>query len=190
MRAAASPMTWSRFAVAAVTAEPPTGARDAEFAALYAATARPLWGYLRAACGDPATADDLLQESYLRWFESDPARRDAGGQRAYLFAIATNLLRDRWRRGRRAPDATPLGDGDAAAPAGGDAVATRVDVQRALAQLPPRERQLLWLAHVEGLNHQEVAQVLGLRPASVRVLLFRARRRLAGGLGAGAEARP
>jgi RNA polymerase sigma-70 factor (ECF subfamily) len=61
-----------------------------------------------------------------------------------------------------------------------------MDVQRALAKLALRDRQLLWLAHVEGASHREVAAALGLGVASVRVLLFRARRRLAAHLG-GAE---
>jgi RNA polymerase sigma-70 factor (ECF subfamily) len=45
--------------------------------------------------------------------------------------------------------------------------------------LKVRERQLLWLAYVEGSNHKEIAQLTGLRHKSVRLLLFRARRRLA-----------
>jgi RNA polymerase sigma-70 factor (ECF subfamily) len=44
------------------------------------------------------------------------------------------------------------------------------------------ERSLLWLAHVEGLSHAEVAAALDVKPGSVRVLLFRARRALAGRL--------
>ncbi len=42
-----------------------------------------------------------------------------------------------------------------------------------------RDRQLLWLAHVEGANYHELAKALGLREGSVRVLLSRARQRLA-----------
>jgi RNA polymerase sigma-70 factor (ECF subfamily) len=52
-------------------------------------------------------------------------------------------------------------------------------VERCLRELKPRERALLWLAHVEGADHREIAAVLGVAEPSVRVLLFRARRRLA-----------
>jgi RNA polymerase sigma-70 factor (ECF subfamily) len=45
--------------------------------------------------------------------------------------------------------------------------------------LKPRERELLWLAYVEGMNHAEVAAATGLRVISVRMLLFRARRKAA-----------
>jgi RNA polymerase sigma-70 factor (ECF subfamily) len=45
--------------------------------------------------------------------------------------------------------------------------------------MKPRERQLLWLAHAEGYTHREIAQITGLAAASIRILLFRARRKIA-----------
>jgi len=51
-------------------------------------------------------------------------------------------------------------------------------VPREFAALAPRERALLWLAYVEGENHQEIADALGLARGSVKVLLFRARAKL------------
>ena len=51
-------------------------------------------------------------------------------------------------------------------------------VAQIFAELKPRERALLWLAYVEGESHEEIAASLGVRPSGVRVLLFRARRRL------------
>jgi len=53
----------------------------------------------------------------------------------------------------------------------------------AMAQMRPRDRQLLWLAHAEGYSHREIAEVTGLGCASVRLLLFRARRKIAKLLG-------
>jgi len=49
----------------------------------------------------------------------------------------------------------------------------------AMAQMRPRDRQILWLAHAEGYSHREIAEITGLGAASVRLLLFRARRRMA-----------
>lgn len=161
--------------------------QDEAFLSFYAATARPLWAYLRASCGDRAIADDLLQESYLRILTVDLRHEGESGQRAYLYRIAGNLLRDHWRRERRRPTAAPLADDETTLDASRDSRASagdhQMDVQRALAKLAPRDRQLLWLAHVEGASHREVAAALGLGAASVRVLLFRARRRLAAHLG-------
>jgi RNA polymerase sigma-70 factor (ECF subfamily) len=56
-------------------------------------------------------------------------------------------------------------------------------MRHAFGQLKPRERQLLWLAYVEGSSHKEIAEAMRLRTGSVRLLLFRARRRLAGLIG-------
>ena len=55
----------------------------------------------------------------------------------------------------------------------------RHDMTRVFGDLKPRERALLWLAHVEELSHAELAEALGLKAKSVKVLLFRARKKLA-----------
>ena len=52
-----------------------------------------------------------------------------------------------------------------------------------MARLKPRERDLLWLAYAQGSSHQEIAESLGLKTSSIKLLLFRARRRLAALLG-------
>jgi RNA polymerase sigma-70 factor (ECF subfamily) len=52
-----------------------------------------------------------------------------------------------------------------------------------MSRLKPRERAILWLAYAEGASHQEIADALGLRPGSLKAMLFRARRRLAALLG-------
>ncbi|HYH00407.1 MAG TPA: RNA polymerase sigma factor [Terriglobales bacterium] len=144
------------------------------FRAFYERTARPLWAYLVRVSGQRDLADDLLQESYCRFLSVDLPRMDEAQQKSYLFRIATNLLRDRWRRmeNTTASDATQAGAYE-------DDIGTKADVRRALELLKPRERQLLWLAYVEGSNHKEIADCTGLRVGSVRLLLFRARRKLA-----------
>jgi RNA polymerase sigma-70 factor (ECF subfamily) len=63
----------------------------------------------------------------------------------------------------------------------------RVDLSRAMARLKPRERDLLWLAYAQGSSHREIADVLGLRTSSIKLLLFRARRRLASLLSEGSR---
>ena len=64
------------------------------------------------------------------------------------------------------------------ADAAGGAV-RRLDLARSMARLKPRERDLLWLAYAQGSSHKEIAETLGLKTASVKLLLFRARQRLA-----------
>jgi RNA polymerase sigma-70 factor (ECF subfamily) len=150
----------------------------AEFAAFYARTAPRLRAYLRRLTGDLALADDLLQEGCLRLLRSARAGGSDAEYAAFLYRTATNLAYDHWRR--RGREARALGRawrGSAAAPALPDG-----DVSRVFDGLRPRERALLWLAHVEGRSHAEIARMLGLRRLSVRVLLFRARAELAGRL--------
>jgi RNA polymerase sigma-70 factor, ECF subfamily len=154
---------------------------EAAFRDLYAEAARPLWAYLASASGDPTLAEDLVQESFLRLLRAAGVPRDPAHLRGYLFRTATNLLRDhrRWRRRRR--EEPPEEAHTAPATEGGEQgeAGLRHDLQRFLARLEPRARKLLWLAHVEGWSHAEIAAAVGLREVSVRVLLFRARRRLA-----------
>ena len=66
-------------------------------------------------------------------------------------------------------------EGSVAASDGAD---LRHDMSRVFEELKPRERALLWLAHVEESDHEEIAEALGLKAKSIRVLLFRARKRL------------
>ena len=64
-------------------------------------------------------------------------------------------------------------------PSGGAEVEVRRDLRRAMQELKPRDRQLLWLGHVEGFSHKEIGEIVGVKAASVRLMLFRARQRLA-----------
>jgi RNA polymerase sigma-70 factor, ECF subfamily len=153
------------------------------FRLFYERTARPVWAYLARMTGDARLADDLLQETFYRFLRADAAHDDDAHRRNYLFRIATNLVHDHRRRFRSEP--MPIGDSTNAAD-GSDAAARavdRVDVSRAFARLKPRERQLLWLAYANGSSHEEIAAALGLKKTSIKLLLFRARRRMAALLG-------
>lgn len=151
------------------------------FAGFYERSARPLWAYLARVSADPALADDLMQESFVRFLCAERAMQIEDGEvasRRYLFRIATNLLRDYWRK-PRASSIEEIPEELFAAKLGGagtDAVAMLAPAMR---QMKPRERQLLWLAHAEGYSHKEIAEVTGLASASIRLLLFRARYKMA-----------
>jgi RNA polymerase sigma-70 factor (ECF subfamily) len=150
------------------------------FASFYQRTARPVWSYLAHVSGNPALADDLLQESYLRFFCAARLSDGEAACRRFLFRIATNLLRDHWRQ--RVP-ASLEGLPEEAFGKDQGADIAQIDSQemlaRAFRRISPRERQLLWLAYAEGATHTEIAEITGLRPAGIRILLYRARRKLA-----------
>jgi len=167
---------------------PDTSARDTTlqmdedtFRSFYTRTSGMLWAYLARATNDPAAADDLLQESYYRLLRTTTTFECEDHRKNYLFRIATNLIRDRFRRPRIDNAQLPEhGEGDI--PASGDLAQQtqqRSDLARAMAQLSQRERALVWLAYGQGSTHQEIAGALGLKPGSIKPLLFRARRKLA-----------
>ena len=148
------------------------------FAGFYERSAPALRAYLVRVSRNSALADDILQESYLRFLCASWPEGGEVNCRRYLFRIATNLLRDHWRR----PQATNLEDVPQQFLAAAD-FSERVDLQAALdpalAQMRPRDRQILWLAHAEGYSHREIAEITGLGTASIRLMLFRARRKMA-----------
>jgi RNA polymerase sigma-70 factor, ECF subfamily len=168
----------------AAEVEVPFEMDEEAFRAFYDRTARPLWSYLARITCDPQVADDLLQESFYRLLRTRGHWESETHRRAYLFRIATNLVRDGQRRARRGhtvalPDSDESSIPSAAADVGETAV-RRTDLRRAMERLRPRERALLWLAYAQGHAHTEIADTLGVKTGSVKLLLFRARRKLAG----------
>ena len=149
-----------------------------EFRAFYDRTSRPLWAYLSRISGDRQIADDLLQEAYYRLLRVNVSFESESHRRNYLYRVATNLVHDTRRRARPSIDRS-VEPADVAGPAPEADAETRADVRRALGHLKPRERALLWLAYAHGSSHAEIAGVLGLKTASIKLLLFRARRKLA-----------
>jgi RNA polymerase sigma-70 factor (ECF subfamily) len=155
---------------------------ETAFRAFYEETSRPLFAYLLRISGNRALAEDLLQDSYCRFLSAKLVPEDALHRRNYLFRIASNLMRDRWRSKKsKGEDPMPESLPDTAASAHDPDL--NIEMQAALQQLKVRERQLLWLAYVEGASHQEIADSTGLKAASIRALLFRARHKLAGLIG-------
>ena len=127
--------------------------------------------------GDPAEADDLAQETFIRLYRSPlPAGREhnVGG---WLYRVAVNLGYNALRASRRR--ATYEQAGDVAAFADPETVATQNDERRyvheTLAQLTEQQAQLLILRHA-GLSYKELAQALDVAPTSIGTLLARAER--------------
>ncbi len=154
---------------------------EASFRVFYERSAPKLFGYLLRVSGERALAEDLLQETYCRFLSGKPPAMDDASRQSYLFRIATNLMRDRWRRNHEDPMPENLAEPESGPPQ----LDRQLELRQAFHQLKLRERQLLWLAYVEGSNHKEIAEATGLRHTSVRLLLFRARRKLANLIRAG-----
>jgi len=155
------------------------------FRAFYERTARGVWAYLARVTGDRQLADDLLQETFYRFLRAAATHDSEAHRRNSLYRIATNLARDARRRSLiRAPFSVSCDDIERVPSSEHGGAAERMaDFTRAMSHLKPRERAMLWLAYAEGASHREIADVLGLRPGSLKPMLFRARRRLAALLG-------
>jgi len=155
------------------------------FRVFYERTARGVWAYLAHVTGDRQLADDLLQETFYRFLRAAATYESETHRRNSLYRIATNLARDARRRSLIRAPFSSRGNEIERVPSADHAGAAerKADFTRAMGQLKPRERAMLWLAYAEGASHREIADVLGVRPASLKPMLFRARRRLAALLG-------
>ena len=149
---------------------------EASFQSFYATTAGPLRAYVARTLGDFGQVDDIVQETYLRLLRTETIPDDPLQVRKIAFRIASNLMADEWRRRKR----TPLAMEPAREPgAAGPDPTLRLDMTRVFDELKPQQRQMLWLSYVEGADHREIATALGVGEGSVRVLLHRARKKLA-----------
>lgn len=152
---------------------------EAEFDAFYKRNGRPLMRYITRLCGDATLAEDLFQKALYLFVRSALPADDEEQMRPYLYRIATNVVHDHWRKSKRQSE-EELDESHVDTTARFEGVELRHDFAKTFEKLTPNERALLWFAHVEGFDHREVAQHVGVKEKSVRVLLHRARRKLAG----------
>jgi RNA polymerase sigma-70 factor (ECF subfamily) len=140
-----------------------------------------LFGFAMALSRDRATAEDLVQETYLRALA---ARRKAPPEenlKGWLFTILHNVWRN--ERRRRRPDALDAApDLAERIPASGedpqqalDRKETRDRLRRAIEGLPEPFREVVLLRCVEGFSYQQVAQIVGCPAGTVMSRLARAR---------------
>jgi RNA polymerase sigma-70 factor (ECF subfamily) len=176
----------------------PEGARAAElalvercrrgelgaFEELYRTHAGRLFSLACRMLGNPTDAEDLLQEIFLSAHRKLESFRGEAALGTWLYRLATNQILDHVRS--RAARAGQLTDGlddatvlaDASEHRLGDRAIGRIDLERALAQLPEGCRAAFVLHDVEGLEHREVADVLGIAEGTSKSQVHKARLRL------------
>ena len=150
------------------------GLDEAAFAAFHARTSRALRAYVYRVLGQAPDVDDIVQEAYLRMLRADVPSDDEEHLRRYLYRVTSNLIVDRWRKRRHEQGEEMMPELASPRPRYEEDAA----VAKIFAELKPRDRALLWLAYVEGDSHEEIASSLGVGRRGVKVMLFRARRRL------------
>jgi len=130
--------------------------------------------------GSMAEAEDVVQDTWLRWHAAAP--RDLLAPVAWLTTVTTRLALDRLRRLKRERDTLPEPWLDDALPSGEDQVERLCDVSYGvllmLQRLSPDERAALLLHDVFDVPHGEIARILGIRTEHSRQLVRRARGRV------------
>jgi RNA polymerase sigma-70 factor (ECF subfamily) len=132
-------------------------------------------------CGNSAAAEDLTQETFLRAWKARLRLRDPKALRVWLFRITANLWRDQLRRHQsRVARAGPLpAEQPDSTPAPERQAAGRDELRRALVamdDLPPRQREVLYLSACDGLSVSEIADILEISSDSVKASLSLARK--------------
>ena len=156
------------------------------FDALFERWSRPLLRYLERMVREPAAAEELVQEAFLRVYRARDRYVPDARFSTWLYRIATNLALNELRRPHRRDPHDSLNAEQAPVlpaptPATDDVVHARQRARRlevALEELPERQRAALWLTAVEGLSYAQVADSLEVSESAVKALVHRARTRL------------
>jgi len=139
-------------------------------------------------CGSLATAEDAVQEALARAWERSERGEQIESLRAWVMKVAINLVRSGFRRmlaERRARDRLLAGrswSGQSIGPSVSGAE-DALDIERALARLPRRQREATVLRYYLDLSVLEVAHALGVNEGTAKTTLFRARKALGDALG-------
>lgn len=150
------------------------GDKDA-LSALWDAITPKLYGYVMNVTRDAMVADDTLQETWLKAIANLPQWKSRGIRfDAWLFAIAKNELRQRWRANER-HRTTPIAEGMPHEPVAPDAaMEEKLLVETAFGALSEDDREILRLRYIADLETKEIARVLRISAVAARVRIHRA----------------
>jgi RNA polymerase sigma factor (sigma-70 family) len=147
---------------------------EAAFESLYSRHVRDVYGYALGVLGSSADAEDVTQTTFLNAYRALQDGQRPRTPRSWLFAIAHNVCRQRFRQAARRPREVELHDGFAVEDETDAPSAS--DIARALQSLPFTQRSALVMRELEGRSQAEIADALGVSVSAVETLLFRARR--------------
>ncbi|MES2179677.1 MAG: sigma-70 family RNA polymerase sigma factor [Gemmatimonadota bacterium] len=156
-----------------------SGDADA-FELVYRAHVNRIYALCFRMAGDPVHARELVQDVFIRAWEKVGSFRGDSAFSSWLHRVAVNVvLMDERLAARRAEDCIESDTVEVGRIASQDAaVGLRIDLDEAIATLPPMARQVLVLYDVEGYEHREIGTMLGIAAGTSKAHLFRARRLL------------
>lgn len=163
-----------------------SGRGEASFRRLYRRHSGAMYRFALSRIGDAGDAEDVVQEAWIRAVEGLAGFRWQSRLRTWLLGITFNCCRDLLRRRRRRDDRDPATILELQPAAPVREPIGRVDLERAIAELPDGYREVLILHDVEQLTHEEIAEVLGIRAGTSKSQLSRGRSAVRAMLAAGA----
>ncbi len=119
-----------------------------------------------------------MQESYLRILQRPLESKDQAEMKTTIYTIATRINIDRWKR-KKIIEKWRMSSVKNESFTIEDSIGLSSDMMQVFEKLNSKERSLLWLAYVDGYDHRSIGEILNIKENSVRVLLFRARGKLA-----------
>ena|SRR5690349_22622073 len=151
------------------------------FERLYHAHAPAVHALARRMLGDDGAAREMVQDVFVRAWERLGSFRGESAFGTWLHRVSVNLILNELRVARRDVVRFVDDEGDETLPAAGtteSGVEARIDLDAAIVRLPAGARTVFVLHDIEGYAHDEIAQMLGLAPGTIRAQLWRARRLL------------
>jgi RNA polymerase sigma-70 factor (ECF subfamily) len=149
----------------------------------YEKHSRSFWFYIYKICGDEHMANDIYQESFVRFLKVKPDIANEKHLKAYLNRIAFHLIIDIKRRikveKKSFEEKVHKYERDMHDAGQESRTSLSMEMEKIFKRLKPKQRMLLWLAYVEGYSYSEIAQMTDIKKNSLKVQLFRSREKLA-----------
>lgn len=146
------------------------------FTVFYQQISKPFWRFIFSMCRDEGLTDEIFQESFIRFLRKAPRGLNDFQKKAYLYRTGARLLIDNQRRIKQEQIKRHELRSDNRSESNS---IISLDMENIFPTLKPKEQKLLWLAYVEGYDHREIGRILGAGEKSIKVMLFRARNKLA-----------
>jgi len=150
------------------------------FETLLLAYERPIFGYAYRMLGGREDAEDITQETFLKLYRHRRRLDPQKNIKAFIYAIATNLIYDLFRRRRLRPELfildhpeTPFETIDPQTPY--SSIEAAVDIAPALAKIPLMYRSILLLFYKEDFSYEQIAMLLSLPLNTVKTRIRRAK---------------
>jgi RNA polymerase sigma-70 factor (ECF subfamily) len=155
---------------------------DDSFTELYELWCRRVMAYAFRSLHDLHEAQDVVQETFIQVYRAAPAYRAEGKFGAFVFRIAGNIVRGRFRNGRQVDSLTEIIEDEEPHPESlkyspEDSVLSSIDIERMLALLPTRQKEALILV-ASGVSYMEGAEMLQISNDAFAQLVLRGRRAL------------